>query len=55
MVAQKIELPPDVASCSMARRFVGEALAQAEDDLRVNASLLTSEVVTNALLHRADR
>ena len=55
MASQRIELPPDVASCSKARRFVGEALAQADDDLRVSASLLASEVVTNALLHAPDR
>ncbi|HEY1650389.1 MAG TPA: ATP-binding protein [Acidimicrobiales bacterium] len=48
---QKIELTGDVASCSTARRFVREALAQADDDVRANASLLISELVTNALLH----
>ena len=47
----KLELPAEVASCSTARRFVEEALAQADDDIRANAALLTSEVVTNALLH----
>ena len=51
MPSQKIELTGDVASCSRARRFVGETLAQAADDLRANASLLISEVVTNAVLH----
>jgi anti-sigma regulatory factor (Ser/Thr protein kinase) len=51
MPSQKIELPSDVASCSVARRFVRETLAQAADDLRANASLLVSEVVTNAVLH----
>lgn len=35
----------------MARRFVQQTLAQAADDLRANASLLISEVVTNAVLH----
>jgi anti-sigma regulatory factor (Ser/Thr protein kinase) len=48
---QKLELPADVASCSAARRFVQETLAQAADDLRADASLLVSEVVTNAVLH----
>jgi anti-sigma regulatory factor (Ser/Thr protein kinase) len=47
----KLELTGDIASCSMARRFVEEALAQAADDIRANATLLISEVVTNALLH----
>ena len=51
MSSQKIELPGDVASCSRARRFVQETLGQAADDLRANASLLISEVVTNAVLH----
>ena len=51
MPSQKLELPSDVASCSAARRFVRESLAQAADDLRANASLLVSEVVTNAVLH----
>ena len=51
MRSQKIELDSDVASCSTARRFVRETLAQAAEDLRANASLLVSEVVTNAVLH----
>ena len=51
MPSQKIELAADVASCSTARRFVRETLAQAADDLRANALLLISEVVTNAVLH----
>src|SRR3984957_19985596 len=51
MSSQRIELAADVSSCSSARRFVQETLAQAADDLRPNASLLTSEVVTNAVLH----
>jgi anti-sigma regulatory factor (Ser/Thr protein kinase) len=51
MPSQKIELASEVKSCSIARRFVRDTLADAPDDLRDNASLLTSEVVTNALLH----
>jgi anti-sigma regulatory factor (Ser/Thr protein kinase) len=51
MPSQKMELVSDVKSCSMARRFVQESLAHAPDDLRDDASLLTSEVVTNAMLH----
>jgi len=49
--SQKIELPGEVASCAEARRFVQRSLAQAAEDLCTNASLLVSEVVTNALLH----
>jgi anti-sigma regulatory factor (Ser/Thr protein kinase) len=48
---QKIELPGDVASSSAARQFVHAALAQESEDLRSDASLLVSEVVTNAVLH----
>jgi anti-sigma regulatory factor (Ser/Thr protein kinase) len=51
MPAMKVELPGDVASCSSARRFVQAALAQGDEDLRADASLLVSEVVTNAVLH----
>jgi anti-sigma regulatory factor (Ser/Thr protein kinase) len=51
MSTLKIELPGDAASCSMARRFVEEALAQAAEDVRCNATLLISEVVANAVLH----
>jgi anti-sigma regulatory factor (Ser/Thr protein kinase) len=51
MPTQKLELPGDVASCSAARRFVQDSLAQESEDLRSNAALLVSEVVTNAVLH----
>jgi anti-sigma regulatory factor (Ser/Thr protein kinase) len=51
MPSQKIELPGDVASCSTARCFVQQTLAEAAEDLRASASLLISEVVTNAVLH----
>jgi anti-sigma regulatory factor (Ser/Thr protein kinase) len=51
MTAQRVELPADVASCSIARRHVQDSLAQAPEDLRADASLLTSEVVANAVLH----
>jgi Histidine kinase-like ATPase domain len=50
MHSRKIELPGDVASCSTARRFVQECLAVGAD-VSENATLLISEVVTNALLH----
>lgn len=51
MSSHKIELAAEVASCSIARRFVQDTLARAPDDLRNKASLLLSEVFTNALLH----
>ncbi|HEY1829633.1 MAG TPA: ATP-binding protein [Acidimicrobiales bacterium] len=51
MPSNRIELTADVVSCSIARRFVQETLDRASDDLRNDASLLTAEVVTNALLH----
>jgi anti-sigma regulatory factor (Ser/Thr protein kinase) len=51
MSSQKIELVADVGSCSIARRFLQATLAQEPEDLRDDASLLLSEVVTNALLH----
>jgi anti-sigma regulatory factor (Ser/Thr protein kinase) len=49
--SQKMELPGDVTSCSTARRIVEECLAGAADDLGTKASLLASELVTNAVLH----
>jgi anti-sigma regulatory factor (Ser/Thr protein kinase) len=49
--SQKIQLAADVASCAIARRFVEDALSRAPEDLRDDASLLLSEVFTNALLH----
>ena len=51
MHSQTVELPGEVASCSVARRFVQQTMAQAADDVRADASLLVSEVVTNAVLH----
>jgi anti-sigma regulatory factor (Ser/Thr protein kinase) len=51
MPARRIELIAHVASCSSARRFVQEALAEATEDHRSTASLLVSEVVANAVLH----
>jgi anti-sigma regulatory factor (Ser/Thr protein kinase) len=51
MTSQRIELAADVAGCTTARRFVQEVLDQAADDVRANAVLLVSEVVTNAVLH----
>ena len=51
MPSKRMELPGDVASCSAARRFVQDSLAQESEDLRADAALLVSEVVTNAVLH----
>jgi anti-sigma regulatory factor (Ser/Thr protein kinase) len=51
MPSQKIELVADVTSCSIARRFVRTTLAREPECLRDDASLLLSEVVTNAILH----
>jgi anti-sigma regulatory factor (Ser/Thr protein kinase) len=46
------ELPPSAASAARARRFVAAALAALPDRRAVEvAELLTSEVVTNAVLH----
>jgi anti-sigma regulatory factor (Ser/Thr protein kinase) len=47
----KLELPADAASCSSARRFVQDVLTQESEQLRADALLLVSEVVTNAVLH----
>jgi anti-sigma regulatory factor (Ser/Thr protein kinase) len=46
------ELPATARSVTEARRFVVDALrAWKRDDLADTAALLTSEVVTNAVLH----
>jgi anti-sigma regulatory factor (Ser/Thr protein kinase) len=51
MTSHRIELEAAITSCSVARRFVVETLVDANDELRLDAELLTSEIVTNALLH----
>jgi serine phosphatase RsbU (regulator of sigma subunit)/anti-sigma regulatory factor (Ser/Thr protein kinase) len=43
--------PPEVASVAAARRFVGETLANWGVDEVDDAMLLTSELVTNAIVH----
>lgn len=48
---QQVELPPRPDSAAVARRFVAEALSAVGDDQREIAVLLTSELVTNALLY----
>jgi PAS domain S-box-containing protein len=44
-------LPPVGRSASEARRFVAAALAEVDEDLLDTVALLTSELVTNAILH----
>ena len=51
MLSRKIDLSGDVTSCALARQFVEVALDGAIEDLRQRAFLLTSEVVTNSVLH----
>lgn len=49
--ARWCQLPPEPTSAGTARRFVGSALAGVDPELRDTAQLLTSELVTNAVLH----
>ncbi|HUC04183.1 MAG TPA: ATP-binding protein [Acidimicrobiales bacterium] len=51
MPSQKLELAADAASCAVARQFVRHVLGPSADDLDADASLLITEVVTNAVLH----
>ncbi len=53
MPSHRISLPADASSCPAARKFVVDALAAAPDEIRTSAGLLTSEAVTNAVLHAA--
>lgn len=46
-----LALDPVPGSVSLARSFVSEALAGVDDECRDVAVLLTSELVTNAILH----
>ena len=48
---QQVELPPRPDSAAVARRFVAGALEATDDEQREIAVLLTSELVTNALLY----
>src|SRR3954449_2288443 len=51
-VARSLRLPPTARSTTQARRFVLDALAEwGLDQLRDTAALLTSELVTNSVLH----
>lgn len=50
--ARSVRLPPTARSTTQARRFVLSALSEwGLDALRDTAALLTSEVVTNSVLH----
>lgn len=46
-----LELPPVPSSVAAARSFVRQALADAEPEQQDTATLLASELVTNAILH----
>jgi PAS domain S-box-containing protein len=50
---EALTLPPEPSSVAAARHFVGERLraARVSDDLVDTATLLTSELVTNSVLH----
>ena len=50
-VTEHLSLDPVPASVSTARKFVREVLGPVEDDLRDTVLLLSSELVTNAILH----
>lgn len=46
-------VPPDLSSVPAARRWLHERLTSAPEDVRHTATLLTSELVANAVLHAA--
>lgn len=51
-MTHELPLPPTVESVGAGRRFVSEALAEWQlDSLEYTATLLTSEVLTNSVLH----
>lgn len=47
----RLRLPPDNSSAAVARRFVADELREEPPRWREVATLLTSELVTNAILH----
>ena len=52
IIETRLSLPPEPASASRARSFVRETLAAwGAEELEEPATLLTSELVTNAVLH----
>jgi anti-sigma regulatory factor (Ser/Thr protein kinase) len=52
---QRVELPPRPTSAAEARRFVSRALRSVDPGTREISVLLTSELVTNALLYAQGR
>lgn len=50
-VTEQLALDPVPASVSTARRFVREMLGPVDEDVSDTAQLLSSELVTNAILH----
>jgi anti-sigma regulatory factor (Ser/Thr protein kinase) len=50
-VHQSIELPPEPPSAVAARQFVAEALRDLPGEISEVAVLLTSELVTNVIVH----
>jgi anti-sigma regulatory factor (Ser/Thr protein kinase) len=50
---ERTTVPPTLASVPLTRRWLGERLAAAPPEVRETASLITSELVTNAVLHAA--
>ena len=50
-VTEHLSLDPVPASVSTARNFVRDVLGSVDDDVRDTALLLSSELVTNAILH----
>jgi sigma-B regulation protein RsbU (phosphoserine phosphatase) len=50
-VTEHLSLDPVPASVSTARKFVRDVLGSFDDDVRDTAVLLSSELVTNAILH----
>ena len=51
--AAQVTLPPALASVPRARHWVAAFLSEADEEQRQTAVLLTSELVTNAVLHTA--
>lgn len=52
-VVERTIVPPAISSVPLTRRWLAERLAEDPRELRETAALLTSELVTNAVLHAA--
>lgn len=52
-LVERTIVPPEISSVPRARRWLAERLAASPRELRETAALLTSELVTNAVLHAA--